>query len=118
MSSYEERMSQKYNFFSSEDKNQVSDSDVEKETKNEEIIKNVDDVNETQEEENMLVPISAWKKVLDQLGNLHEADKLMAEARERAAKAEAESEFLREKLKNTREELNTFKKKRRFFFFK
>ena len=117
MSSYEERMSQKYNFFSSEDKNQVSDSDVEKETKNEEIIKNVDDVNETQEEENMLVPISAWKKVLDQLGNLHEADKLMAEARERAAKAEAESEFLREKLKNTREELNTFKKKKRFVFF-
>ena len=117
MSSYEERMSQKYNFFSSEDKNQVSDSDIEKETKNEEIIKNVDDVNETQEEENMLVPISAWKKVLDQLGNLHEADKLMAEARERAAKAEAESEFLREKLKNTREELNTFKKKKRFFFF-
>ena len=117
MSSYEERMSQKYNFFSSEDKNQVSDSDVEKETKNEEIIENVYEVNETQEEENMLVPISAWKKVLDQLGNLHEADKLMAEARERAAKAEAESEFLREKLKNTREELNTFKKKKRFFFF-
>ena len=117
MSSYEERMSQKYNFFSSEDKNQVSDSDVEKETKNEEIIENVDEVSETQEEENMLVPISAWKKVLDQLGNLHEADKLMAEARERAAKAEAESEFLREKLKNTREELNTFKKKKRFFFF-
>ena len=117
MSSYEERMSQKYNFFSSEDKNQVSDSDVEKEIKNEEITENVDEVNETQEEENMLVPISAWKKVLDQLGNLHEADKLMAEARERAAKAEAESEFLREKLKNTREELNTFKKKKRFFFF-
>ena len=117
MSSYEERMSHKYNFFSSEDKNQVSDSEVEKETENEEIIENVDEANETQEE-NMLVPISAWKKVLDQLGNLHEADKLMAEARERAAKAEAESEFLREKLKNTREELNTFKKKRRFFFFK
>ena len=117
MSSYEERMSQKYNFFSSEDKNQVSDSEVEKETENEEIIENVDEVNGTQEEENMLVPISAWKKVLDQLGNLHEADKLMAEARERAAKAEAESEFLREKLKNTREELNTFKKKKRFFFF-
>ena len=116
MSSYEERMSQKYNFFSSEDKNQVSDSDVEKETKNEEITENVDDVNETQEEENMLVPISAWKKVLDQLGNLHEADKLMAEARERAAKAEAESEFLREKLKNTREELNYSKRKKGFSF--
>ena len=69
------------------------------------------------DEENMMVPISAWKKVLDQLGNLHEADKLMAEARERAAKAEAESEFLREKLKNTRDELNVFKKKKRFFFF-
>ena len=117
MSSYEERMSQKYNFFSSDDKTQVSDSEAEKKTKNEEITENVDEVNETQEEENMLVPISAWKKVLDQLGNLHEADKLMAEARERAAKAEAESEFLREKLKNTREELNTFKKKKRFFFF-
>ena len=117
MSSYEERMSQKYNFFSSEDKNQVSDSDIEKETRNEEVTEIVDDVIQTQEEENMLVPISAWKKVLDQLGNLHEADKLMAEARERAAKAEAESEFLREKLKNTREELNTFKKKKRFFFF-
>ena len=38
MSSYEERMSQKYNFFSSEDKNQVSDSEVEKKTKNEEVI--------------------------------------------------------------------------------
>ena len=117
MSSYEERMSQKYNFFSSEDKDQVSDSEVEKETKNEEIIEKIDEENETQEEEKMLVPISAWKKVLDQLGNLHEADKLMAEARERAAKAEAESEFLREKLKNTREELNKFKKKKRFFFF-
>ena len=113
MSSYEERMSKKYNFFSSEDKNQVSDLEVEKESENEEIIEKVD----TENEENMLVPISAWKKVLDQLGNLHEADKLMAEARERAAKAEAESEFLREKLKNTREELNTFKKKKRFFFF-
>ena len=107
MSSYEERMSKKYNFFSSEDKNQVSDLEVEKESENKEIIEKVDTENETEEEENMLVPISAWKKVLDQLGNLHEADKLMAEARERAAKAEAESEFLREKLKNTREELNT-----------
>ena len=62
MSSYEERMSQKYNFFSSEDKNQVSDSDIEKETRNEEVTENVDDVNQTQEEENMLVPISAWNE--------------------------------------------------------
>ena len=41
----------------------------------------------------------------------------MAESRERAAKAEAEAEFLREKLKNTREELEASKKKKRFFFF-
>ena len=33
-------------------------------------------------------------------------------------KAEAEAEFLREKLKNTREELETSKQKRRFLFFK
>ena len=41
----------------------------------------------------------------------------MAEARERAAKAEAEAEFLREKLKNTREQLDQVNKKRKFFFF-
>ena len=41
----------------------------------------------------------------------------MAEARERAAKAEAEAEFLREKLKNTREQLDQANKKKRFFFF-
>tara|TARA_B100000686_G_C16623625_1_gene880594 strand:+ start:732 stop:1103 length:372 start_codon:yes stop_codon:yes gene_type:complete len=123
MSSYEERMSKKYNFFSSEE-------DDDNKSKIQPNIKNQDEIENNQEdaasneyveastdEENMLVPVSAWKKVLDQLGNLHEADKLMAEARERAAKAEAESEFLREKLKNTREELNTFKNKKRFFFF-
>ena len=123
MSSYEERMSKKYNFFSSEE-------DDDNESKIQPNIKSQDEIENNQEdaasdeyveastdEENMLVPVSAWKKVLDQLGNLHEADKLMAEARERAAKAEAESEFLREKLKNTREELNTFKNKKRFFFF-
>ena len=86
MSSYEERMSQKYNFFSSEEKNPVPDSELEKETKSEETIQEVDEANDTQQDENMLVPISAWKKVLDQLGNLHEADKLMAEARERQQK--------------------------------
>ena len=110
MSNYEERMSKKYNFFS-DDKN-----DTDKNINEPEIVKQ-DSQDLDSDEENMMVPISAWNKVLDQLGNLHEADKLMAEARERAAKAEAESEFLREKLKNTREELNTFKKKKRFFFF-
>ena len=110
MSNYEERMSKKYNFFSNDkDENDTSANEPEVSS---ETTSNMDS-----DEENMMVPISAWKKVLDQLGNLHEADKLMAEARERAAKAEAESEFLREKLKNTRDELNVFKKKKRFFFF-
>ena len=123
MSSYEERMSKKYNFFSSEEDDD-NESKIQPNIKNQDEIENNqedaainEDVEATIDEENMLVPVSAWKKVLDQLGNLHEADKLMAEARERAAKAEAESEFLREKLKNTREELNTFKNKKRFFFF-
>ena len=89
MSNYEERMSKKYNFFS-DDKN---DTD---ENINEPEIDKQDSQDMDSDEENMMVPISAWNKVLDQLGNLHEADKLMAEARERAAKAEAESEFLRE----------------------
>ena len=110
MSNYEERMSKKYNFFS-------NDKDVNDTSANEPEISSETTSNMDSDEENMMVPISAWKKVLDQLGNLHEADKLMAEARERAAKAEAESEFLREKLKNTRDELNVFKKKKRFFFF-
>ena len=123
MSSYEERMSKKYNFFSSEEDDD-NESKIQPNIKNQDEIENNQedagsnkDVEASTDEENMLVPVSAWKKVLDQLGNLHEADKLMAEARERAAKAEAESEFLREKLKNTREELNTFKNKKRFFFF-
>ena len=110
MSNYEERMSKKYNFFS-------NDKDVNDTSANEPEVSSETTSNMDTDEENMMVPISAWKKVLDQLGNLHEADKLMAEARERAAKAEAESEFLREKLKNTRDELNLFKKKKRFFFF-
>ncbi len=110
MSNYEERMSKKYNFFS-------NDKDVNDTSANEPEVSSETTLNMDSDEENMMVPISAWKKVLDQLGNLHEADKLMAEARERAAKAEAESEFLREKLKNTRDELNVFKKKKRFFFF-
>lgn len=110
MSNYEERMSKKYNFFSNE--KDVNDTSANEPEVSSETTSNMDT-----DEENMMVPISAWKKVLDQLGNLHEADKLMAEARERAAKAEAESEFLREKLKNTRDELNVFKKKKRFFFF-
>lgn len=52
----------------------------------------------------MLVPRDAWDKLLDQLGNLHEAGLLLAEARERAAKAETEAAFLRERLAEMRAE--------------
>ncbi|MGD2103418.1 MAG: hypothetical protein PVG83_14395 [Acidimicrobiia bacterium] len=52
----------------------------------------------------MLVPIDAWDKMLLQLGNLHQAGQQLAEARERAAKAETEAEFLKERLAELRTE--------------
>ena len=115
MSTYEERMAEKYGFFSKDDvplnkKINQDSTDIQEETPTEEIVENTGG-------DNLLVPIQAWENVLKQLGNLHEANQLMAESRERAAKAEAEAEFLREKLKNTREELESSKKKKRFFFF-
>lgn len=53
----------------------------------------------------MLVPLDAWNKMLNQLGNLHEAGQQLAEARERAAKAETEAQFLKERLRELREQL-------------
>jgi hypothetical protein len=50
----------------------------------------------------MLVPIAAWDKMLMQLGNLHKAGQELAEARERAARAETEATFLRERLAELR----------------
>ncbi|MDJ0663530.1 MAG: hypothetical protein QNJ75_03145 [Acidimicrobiia bacterium] len=50
----------------------------------------------------MIVPIDAWNKMLNQLGNLHEAGQQLAEARERAVKAETEATFLRERLAELR----------------
>ncbi len=50
----------------------------------------------------MIVPIDAWNKMLIQLGNLHEAGQQLAEASERAAKAETETKFLREQLAEKR----------------
>lgn len=55
----------------------------------------------------MLVPRDAWDRMMDQLGNLHEAGLMMAEARERAAKAETEAAFLRERLAEMRAERAT-----------
>ncbi len=55
-------------------------------------------------EGHMLVPLEAWERMLLQLGNLHEAGQQMAEARERAAKAETAAGFLRERLSELRAE--------------
>ena len=52
----------------------------------------------------MIVPIDAWNKMLAQLGNLHEAGQQLADARERAAKAETEAAFLRRRLAEIRNE--------------
>ena len=60
---------------------------------------------ETAPEGTMIVPLDAWNRMLNQLGNLHEAGQQLAEARERAAKAETESRFLKERLADLREEL-------------
>lgn len=60
------------------------------------------DVAESAPPGTMIVPIDAWNKMLNQLGNLHEAGQQLAEARERAAKAETEATFLRERLSELR----------------
>lgn len=54
------------------------------------------------ETEAVLVPVDEWARILSQLGNLHQAGRELAEARERAAKAETESTFLRERLREMR----------------
>ena len=113
--SYEERMAEKYNFLK-KDKN-TSSEDTNKNTEHDEEVSNDEVIDVEGQEDSLLVPLDAWNTVLNQLGNLHEASQQMAEARERAAKAEAEAEFLREKLKNTREQLDQVNKKKRFFFF-
>ena len=114
MSNYEDRMAEKYNFLKKDEpENNVQNEEVSSEDK----ITNDVVPDENQEKDSLLVPLDAWNTVLNQLGNLHESSQLMAEARERAAKAEAEADFLREKLKNTRQQLDDAQKKKRFFFF-
>ena len=79
---------------------------------------------------NKILLISDLKKVeklkIKEIKNLVKSFKILEESyREDIYRAELSvvysekrvKEFLREKLKNTREELNTFKKKKRFFFF-
>ena len=113
MSSYEDRMSEKYGFFSDNKKTVEEQQNLEKDKSS----VNFEQDKSENNENNLIVPLEAWQTVLNQLGNLHEANQLMAEARERAAKSEAEAEFLREKLKNTREQLEESQKRKRFFFF-
>ncbi|MFH1330883.1 MAG: hypothetical protein ABIJ48_09575 [Actinomycetota bacterium] len=59
----------------------------------------------------MLVPRDAWDRLLAQLGHLHEAGQQLAEARERAAKAETEASFLRERLAEMRLERDGLKQR-------
>jgi small-conductance mechanosensitive channel len=120
--SYEERMSEKYNFLKHKDESDFTNEEVNNTTPDNSNIEEIEDQNSIDQksdtsEESLIVPLDAWNTVLNQLGNLHEASQLMAEARERAAKAEVEAEFLREKLKSAREELEKAKKKKRFLFF-
>ena len=120
--SYEERMSEKYNFLKHKDESDFTSEEVSNTTPDNISGDQINDQSSIDQksdnsEESLIVPLEAWNTVLNQLGNLHEASQLMAEARERAAKAEVEAEFLREKLKSTREELEKAKKKKRFLFF-
>ena len=59
----------------------------------------------------MLVPRDAWDKLMDQLGNLHQAGQQLAEARERAARAETEAVFLRERLGEVREDRDALRRR-------
>jgi len=43
----------------------------------------------------MLVPLDTWTRILEQIGHVHESGQQLADARERAARAETENEFLR-----------------------
>jgi chromosome segregation ATPase len=115
--SYEERMAEKYNFLNKDDEKKNFSQIEENNNSANEYKNNLDQENDNANEESLLVPLDAWNTVLNQLGNLHEASQQMAEARERAAKAESEAEFLREKLKNTRQQLEEVNKKKKFFFF-
>jgi len=106
--SYEKRMEERYGFSSS------NKEKLEKETP----ITNPVDEEVLSSSENMIIPLTAWEEIVNQLGNIHEASQNMAEARERAAKAEAENNFLREKIVNLKEDIEILSKKKRKFFSK
>ncbi len=58
----------------------------------------------------MLVPLDTWTRILEQIGNVHEAGQQLADARERAARAEAENEFLRTQLSDLKAQKRSTRK--------
>jgi DNA-binding transcriptional MerR regulator len=59
----------------------------------------------------MLVPRDAWDRLMGQLTNLHDTGQQLAEARERAARAETEAAFLRERLSELRSERDDWRER-------
>jgi hypothetical protein len=55
--------------------------------------------------DSVLVPIDQWNRLLGQLGNIHEAGQQLAEARERMGRAETENDFLKERIRDLRAQL-------------
>ena len=55
----------------------------------------------------MMVPIDAWTRILEQVGHVHEAGQQLADARERAARAETENDFLKEQLRDLKAQKRT-----------
>ena len=69
MSSYEDRMAEKYNFLKKENTDKKPEESISEEKPSENPQKDI----EVPEEGSLLVPLDAWNTVLNQLGNLHEA---------------------------------------------
>ena len=55
--------------------------------------------------DSVLVPLDQWNRLLGQLGNIHEAGQQLAEARERMGRAETENVFLKERIRDLREQV-------------
>ena len=55
--------------------------------------------------DSVLVPLDQWNRLLSQLGNIHEAGQQLAEARERMGRAETENVFLKERIRDLRDQM-------------
>lgn len=56
----------------------------------------------------MLVPLSDWQRLMEQVGNIFELSRELAETSARAAKAETQADFFRERLQEERERRQAF----------